>query len=105
MSKYCRERIDAEAHKQTPVTSPQAETKPVVCFSCHEVGHKSPQCPKKQKRTVKRIEIPTDSVKALRSNKVMAEISGTMIPLTIDLGTQMTVVPLEVVQPQRNNHL
>ena len=58
------------------------------------MGYKSPQCPTKQKGTVKRIEIPSESVKALGPNDVMAVVSGIMIPLTIDSGAQMMMVPL-----------
>ena len=70
------------------------------CYSCYDVGHKSPQHPKKKKGTVKRVEIPVDRVTSLNANEVIAEISGVRIPLTIDSGAQMTVVPLEVVKPE-----
>ena len=65
----------------TSTTLPQVDKKPVVCFSCHEIGHKSPQCPKRQKGTVKRIKFPVDCVKSLGKNEVMAEVSGTLIPV------------------------
>ena len=45
--------------------------------------HVSPQCPKKPKGKIKSIQIPTENVRALGSNKVLAEISGTQIPLTL----------------------
>ena len=95
MLRECQARLGADAHKPTPVATPQADAKPVVCFSCHEVGHKSRQCPK---YSLKRIQIPVDCVKALGKNEVMADVSGTVIPVTVDSGAQMTVVPLEVVK-------
>ena len=102
MSREFRARLGRDNSKATPVaitSPPQHDTKPVVCFSCHVVGHKSPQCPKKQIGSVKRVEIPVDKVKALSTNEVMAETSGVRIPHTVDLGDQMTIVPLEVVKP------
>ena len=64
------------------------------------MGHKSPNCPKKKKSTVRKIEIPIHRVMALNENKVMAEISGIAIPLTIYSGAQMTIVQLEAVKPE-----
>ena len=54
VSGECRTRIASEgSHKVPPSTAPvaaavpsQADRKPVVCILCHQVGHKSPQCPK-----------------------------------------------------------
>ena len=81
--------------KQESTSVTPRETKPVVCYSCGEVGHKFNQCPKKPKDRVKRIEIPFNDIKALRKNEIMAEISGIKIPVMIDSGAQLTLVPLE----------
>ena len=82
----------------TPVVPTQTEKKPIICFSCRQVGHKSPQCPKRQQGSVKRVEIPLDSVKALGKNEVMGAMMGVPVPITLDSGAQVTVVPEEAVK-------
>ena len=103
----CKARLASEgSQKQTdPITAPvvntvapQAERKPIVCFACHQLGHKSPQCPKRQQGNVKHIQIPVDCVKALGENELMAQISGISVPITVDSGAQLTVVPEEMVK-------
>ena len=52
----CRSRLasdkqatPAPSHGATlgvPPATPRTERKPIVCFNCHQAGHKSPQCPK-----------------------------------------------------------
>ena len=62
------------------------------------MGHKPSQCPKRQLGSVKSIKIPVNSVKALGSNEVMGQMAGILLPITLDSGAQVTVVPEEVVQ-------
>ena len=73
------------------------DVKPIVCFTCKGVGHKSPQCPKRPKDKVKRIAIPVDKITPLNQNDVMSEIAGVRILLTFDSGAMISVVPLELV--------
>ena len=86
-------RLSGDNQKQTPLVTttptPHVDKEEIVCYSCYEVGHKSPQCPKKKKGTVKRIEILVDM-----------PTRYVRIPLTIDSCAQMMVVPLEVVKPE-----
>ena len=104
MSRDCRARLSGDSSPKqttavaTPAVTPQVDKKPVVCFSCHQVGHKSPQCPKQQQGSVNRIKIPVDCVKALGNNEVMAEMSGILLPVTLDSGAQVTIVPEEAVK-------
>ena len=108
----CRTRLAGEnsIRQQQPVTTTpttpvgptvaqwqQREKKPIMCFVCHQVGHKSPQCPKKQQSSVKRIQIPVDCVKVLGRHEVMGSIGGTLAPITIDSGAELTLVPEEMV--------
>ena len=63
ISRDCHTRLAAEKQATTPGTPhvpPPAPTptlttktdkKPIVCFNCHQVGHKSLQCPKKVTNT------------------------------------------------------
>ena len=48
---------------------------------------------------MKHLQIPVDYVKALRDNEIMDHISGILVPVTIDSGAQLTVVPEELVKP------
>ena len=50
ISKECRSQLGGDSQKQTPavttpVTTPQVDRKPIVCFSCYHVEHKSPPIP------------------------------------------------------------
>ena len=69
------------------------ERKPIVCFSCHQVGHKSPNCPKKQQAMVKRIRIQIETLKKLKDNEVFATAGGVQVPTTIDSGADRSVIP------------
>ena len=40
-------------------------------------------------------------MKSLRKNEVIAELSGILLPMTIDSGVEMTVVPEEAVQESK----
>ena len=73
------------------------DVKPIVCFTCQGVGHKSPQCPKRPKDKVKRIAIPVDKITPLNQNDVMSEIARFRISLTFDSGAMISVVQLELV--------
>ena len=106
MSGECRTRIaSGGSQKVPPSTAPvadavpsQADRKPVVCFSCHQVGPKSPQCPKRQQGNIKRIQIPADGVTALAYNEVMGQIEGIQLPVTVDSCAHLTVVPEEMAK-------
>ena len=65
------------------------------------MGHKSPQCPKKPKDRVKRVKIPKDEIVSLGARDILPEVSGITIPVTLDTGADISVVPLEVVQPHQ----
>ena len=98
ISRECRARIMGET-QQVPATpetvttsTPQVtgktsgERKPIVCFTCLQVGHKSPNCPKKQQVMVKRIRISIQTLKKLKDNDVFATVAGVKVPTTIDSG-------------------
>ena len=80
------------------------------CFTCGVVGHKSPDCPskvvvkkepeelkkKKQKKTYRnnRVSVSEDD---LTQGAVMAIVADRQLPLLIDTGAQVTVLPEEAV--------
>ena len=84
VSRDCRTRIASETQNTTPVqtkevtTTPSVESssrpdrKTVVCFTCHQKGHKSPQCPQNVTR-VKRIQIPLNKIVPLADITVVPE--------------------------------
>ena len=110
-SRECRSKIADERQgpggkqsDKTSVTTPQTlgtqpvDKKPVVCFTCHQVGHKSPSCPKRQQAAVKRIGIPiVATVKKLKHNEVFATVAGVQVPTTVDSGADRSVIPEEMV--------
>ena len=115
ISRDCRSRL-ARDKQQTFVKTPETLTsttpqvtnktsgdkKPIVCFSCHQVGHKSPNCPKRQQQaSVKRIQIPIKTLKKMKDNEVMAIVSGVQVTTTIDSGVDRSVIPEEMVRPEQ----
>ena len=46
------------------------DVKPIVCFLCNQVGHKSPQCPNKKKEKVKKVKIFAHLIETLAKNDV-----------------------------------
>ena len=105
ISRECRARIMGEK-QQVPATPDTVTTstlqvtgktsggrKLIVCFSCHQVGHKSPNCLKKQQAMLhahkythrkRRIRIPIQILKKLNDNEVFTTVAGVQVPTTID---------------------
>ena len=95
LSSFCRSKIASERQPTQP--TPQAQTievtakprgettgrsdrKPIVCFTCQQKGHKSPQCPQKATK-IKRIEIPRNKIVQLKRNKLFGSIGGHSMPI------------------------
>ena len=109
VSRDCRTRIASERQlivptqpkkvltKPSVTTTSRPERKTVVCFACHQKGHKSPQCPQKVTR-VKRIQIPMNKAVPLKCNEFFGSIGGHTLPITCDSGADITVVPQECVR-------
>ena len=76
----------------------RADRKPVMCFTCHQQGHKSPQCPKKVTTTIKQIQIPINHVKPFKDNEVIGMVDGHMLPITVDSGAEISMVPEKCVK-------
>ena len=68
----------------------------LTCFSCHQKGHISPNCPTKRK--VKKVQILEESIATLKSNEVFGAVGPHRMPITIDTGAEVTVVPAEAVE-------
>ena len=76
---------------------PLAET---TCFSCHQKGHISPNCPSRKSK-VKKVRVETDHIENLKYNEVFGSVGPHRMPITMDTGAEITVVPEEAVHPDQ----
>ena len=119
ISKDCRSRLSGdkpstsqqsvklEPSGNEPYPQPSVTTTPgrmgkkeFTCFLCHQKGHKSPQCPQKQNH-VRRVQIPSSKIVALRDNELFGSIGNHCMPITCDSGADITVVPEECVESEQ----
>ena len=93
--------VQAEPSAQTQGPQPPVASRPVkrevTCFTCHQKGHKFPQCPQKQNQ-VRRVQIPSNKIVALRDNELFGSVGNHCMPITCDSGADITVVPEECVE-------
>ena len=80
---------------QKPSRGVQRSMGEVTCFNCHQKGHISPSCPAKKK--VKKVKVMEDIIATLKSNEVFGAVGPHRMPITIDTGAEVTVVPAEAV--------
>jgi len=73
--------VGHKLHYQHLTLMSKPERKPIVCFVCHQQGHKSPQCLKRE-TTVKHFQIPINQVVTLKQNEVFGKIKGHVLPIT-----------------------
>ena len=76
---------------------PLADT---TCFSCHQKGHISPNCPSRKNR-VKKVKVQEEKIETLKINEVFGAIGPHRMPITLDTGAEVTVVPEETVLPDQ----
>ena len=76
---------------------PLAET---TCFSCHQKGHISPNCPTR-KNKVKKVTVEESKLESLKHNEVFGSVGPHRMPVTLDTGAEITVVPEEAVDPSQ----
>ena len=95
-TKYCRMNKPVLTQPESP------DKKPIVCYNCREIGHKAPSCPKPKYEKPKRKEVKIlkerkPSVKELQENEILVKVAGKEIPVTLDSGATITVLPKELV--------
>ena len=57
------------------------------------MGHKSAQCPTKEKDKVKKVKILAHPIETLAENDVMASVNNHLLPMILDSGAQVSIVP------------
>ena len=72
-------------------TKVKVEARQVKCYGCGEPGHKKPDCPKKKKASV--VKLGTSRI--LRRNELLATVGGISMPVTLDTGAEVSVLPIE----------
>ena len=70
----------------------------VTCFRCRQQGHISPNCPKKPASKVRRVRIQENLIQTLKENEVFGAVGPYRMPITLDTGADITVVPEESVE-------
>ena len=73
---------------------PLAET---TCFSCHQKGHISPNCPTRKNKE-KKVRVEEGKIESLKPNEVFGAVGPHRMPVTLDTGAEVTVVPEEAVE-------
>ena len=72
----------------------------IVCFICGEEGHKATTCPKKEAqrganvKQVRRIEVDGKGF----GSEVRGQVNGWEVSMILDTGTEITIVPEEMVE-------
>ena len=88
-----KEQVSDRKTTQRPLTD-------TTCFNCHQKGHISPNCPSKRNR-VKKVRVQEEKIETLKLNEVFGAISLHRMPITMDTGAEVTVVPEEAVPPKQ----
>ena len=93
-----------QTQQETEATSKEVpEMKTVICYNCSEVGHKSTMCPKprnegrRKRDDTNRVQTFSDDKGVLRKNEILATIGDESLPMTIDTGASVMVLPMEFV--------
>ena len=91
----------AECHlkaSESPKDDRPRENPMIKCYKCGENGHKAPQCPQKKRGNVKRVKIPRGVITTLGGSDVMVKVNGSLVPVTIDSGAGVSLIPKEFIK-------
>jgi len=105
----------ASVEPSTSMPTSRPDTFVPKCYTCSSFGHKSPECPNKQKgpeeSTQKEVQAKnkeklhkTQAAVSLEDNEqfnmTTAVLFGQDLPIPLDTGAEMTVVPQEFIPPR-----
>jgi len=96
-AKDCRSvgRTDAQSSSSNSNDSSgkdKSETKYYKYFGCGEVGHRRSECPHQNKKTK---AVKVDSPKLLDGNELIAQVGDITMPVTLDTGATVSMLPEE----------
>jgi len=95
------EAVTAPVATAAPAAPTGTRAKPeVVCFRCKGKGHKSPDCPTRPKGN-RRVQMPGKEPMCLASEELFGYIGKWGMSMTIDTGAQVSIVPIECVEPDQ----
>jgi len=69
----------------------------ITCFRCNKKGHKSPDCPSRP-RGNRRVQVPNRKPVRLQEEEIFGTINNCDLPVTIDTGAQISIIPIECVK-------
>ena len=84
-----------------PTRGVQRSLADTTCFHCQQRGHISPNCPAKKK--IKKVRVMQDRIASLKNNEMFGAVGPHRMPITLDTGAEVTVVPAEAVEPHQLN--
>jgi len=93
-AKDCLSASKVNTHPTGSVDSTEKEksyNKTYKCYGCGEIGHKKPECPHKSKTTKK--VVTAKGSKTLRTNELLAQVGDLSLPVTLDMGAQVSLFP------------
>ena len=94
----CRKSSKAVSNTSTNFTPAEdnqkvkTEGRVVKCYGCVEVGRKKPDCPNKNKKAS---VVKVGHSRVLRRNEMLATVGGISMPVTLDTGAEVSVLPEE----------
>jgi len=88
--------VTAPVAREVPPPNTTRNSRDLTCFKCGKKGHKSPECPSRP-RGNRRVQDITRTPVPLNDEEIFGSLNGCDLPVTIDTGAQISIVPMECV--------